>query len=558
MTNRADRQEAELQTVHDPETASADAIGATRPTVVTYDQGWLASFLRPALLALMVACLNFALLTFLRRFIPELGQAYATTIAALGIIAAVVGSTTTAWLAQPGQRLRRTAAYRLAELALLLFVTRLAVWVTIGAWPTLRLFVTRPLSTLFDGLFLVAATVVTISWVIATEMSRDLLDMALQPDELQLIQPDSEQARDGMRAANIDRRLLMNSFVVRWVIGGLLLIFLAAGSTMDFGSTGFAGLARLHIPGGIVVAIVVYFLAGLLLVSQGQLAILRARWTLEQSPSDDAVAQHWPIYVGTVIVLVGAIAALMPLGGTFWLSRIISATIGAIYFIFLLIFQIFSGLFILLLSLLPFQAEQNQPPAAAPQPIIPEAPAAPSSEFLEWASGATFWLIAAALLGYLATIYFTDKGVRLAWLTWFWAVLRTRWFAMRQSLATWQGNRLQADDPAEAGEDARGRHSRRMWPWQRNSDADARVRALYFAVLTAAEEAGRPRRRAETPTVYAPRLAAPMQDPVASEAIDALTDAFVDVRYGQGHADAADITRLESYWAHLREMLRRR
>ncbi|MEZ4554886.1 MAG: DUF4129 domain-containing protein [Caldilineaceae bacterium] len=525
-----------------------------QPDSIIYDQGWLASWLRPTLLALMVACLNLTLLIFLRRFIPELGAQFTLVVAILGIISAVVGSTTSTWLAQPGQRLRRSAAYRGAEIALLLLVTRLAVWITAGTWPTLRAFFTHPLSTLFDGLFLLAAAIVTISWVIAGEMSRDLLDMALQPDELLLVQPDGRG--DGMRAVGVDRRVLMNSFVVRWVVGGLLLIIFAAGATVEVGNFRLAGLAQLEIPGIVVLAIVVYFLAGLLLISQAQLAILRARWALEHAPTVDAVTRQWPLYVGTVLILIGALAALMPLGGTYWLSRIVAGVIGGIYMLFFTIFQIIAGLFILLLSLLPFSGREATPPPEAAQPIIPQTAPTPPSEFLEWAGGAAFWIIAALLLGYLAMVYFTDKGVRFGWLTLIWTMLRTRWQQWRATWRGWQQNRIRSrQDEGDAGSAAQQR-ARRRWPWQRNGTPEAQVRALYFAALDAAQEAGHPRRQAETPNRFAPRLAADMEDAEATEAVDALTDAFVHVRYGHREVTDADLSRLDALWQRLRRALR--
>ncbi|MCB0161715.1 MAG: hypothetical protein KDD83_26440, partial [Caldilineaceae bacterium] len=271
------------------------------------------------------------------------------------------------------------------------------------------------------------------------EMSRDLLDMALQPDELLLVQPDGRG--DGMRAVGVDRRVLMNSFVVRWVVGGLLLIIFAAGATVEVGNFRLAGLAQLEIPGIVVLAIVVYFLAGLLLISQAQLAILRARWALEHAPTVDAVTRQWPLYVGTVLILIGALAALMPLGGTYWLSRIVAGVIGGIYMLFFTIFQIFAGIFILLLSLLPFSGREATPPPEAAQPIIPQTAPTPPPEFLEWAGGAAFWIIAALLLGYLAMVYFTDKGFRLSWLTLIWTMLRARWHQLRTTWRGWQQNR---------------------------------------------------------------------------------------------------------------------
>lgn len=526
------------------------------PTVA-YDQGWLASWMRPTLLALMVACLNLTLLTFLRRFIPSLGIGFTFSVAFLGIVAAVIASVSTAWLAQPNQRLRRSLAYRGAEIVLILVTTRVAVWITTGTWPTLREIITQPLSTLFDGIFLLAFAIVTVSWVIAGEMSRDLLDMALQPDELYLTQPNHEHRGDGMRARTIDRRVLMTSFVIRWVIGGVLLILLAAGATVDFGNFGLVGLARLQIPGVVVFAIIFYFLAGMLLISQGQLAILRARWALDHAPSQEAVTRHWPVYVGSMLLVIGALAALMPLGGTYWLSRIVGGIIGGLYMVFFFVFQLLTAALILLLALLPFGSEENAAPPASAQPVMPDITATPPPEFLEWASGAVFWLAAAALLGYLAMIYFTDKGIRPGWLTWLWALLHERWQQWTGTWRTWQQTRVHGASDDDAGGHGKGGRRGWSWPWQRSNSPEATVRALYFAVLHAAQEAGVPRRQGETPHHFAPRLSSHLEDEAADEAVHALTDAFAGVRYGHQSVHPEEASRLEELWATLRSRVRR-
>ena len=75
-----------------------------------------------------------------------------------------------------------------------------------------------------------------------------------------------------------------------------MLVLLAAGSRFDLPAAGFFGVMRQNIDPTVIGAIVVYFLSGLVLISQGQLALLRARWTLQKTPSAPNVLRNWPFY----------------------------------------------------------------------------------------------------------------------------------------------------------------------------------------------------------------------------------------------------------------------
>lgn len=531
---------------------------------VHYDAGWLMSVQRPALIAIMVACINLVLLAFLRRLLPEFPPGYVLFLSLMGIAAAVIGCASTAWLAQPAQRARRTTGYRLAELGLLLVVTRLAVWITTGDWPTLHAFFTRPLATSLDGTFLLAVGVVSISWIIATEMSRDLLDMSLQPDELRLLEENRRRETGQPIASN--RGLLLNSFVGRWIVGGVIIVILAAGARVQLADNGFFAVTRQNVPAMVIFSIVIYFLAGLILISQGRLAILRARWTIEKTPDRSTVSRNWPIYVFAVVTVVGLLAAFMPFGGTYYLALIVATLMSIIYSVLFFVFQVLSTAFLLLLSLLPFSSNQEAAPQQAAQPMIPPAPTTPPPEFLEWAGGAIFWIMALVIVGYLAVIYFTDKGTNLGWLRRLWEMLRVRWLALRSAFTSWQVGRLRSESHGGRDGERRG-FWHRFRPDRHRYSPEARVRYLYLSLLATAESVGLARRSAETPFRYAPRLQADLAEPDgmegpvvpdAAETVEQLTGAFVDVRYAHQGPSEESVARLEAAWEALRPRLRRR
>jgi hypothetical protein len=240
-------------------TGQANA-GAVRR--VEYDQSWLMSLMRPLLVLIMVGCVDVALCVFAMRFFVGVPATYAWGLLFLSIGAAGVAVVSTSILAQPARRLQRTAIYRLSELALLLALTRLVVWATGTGFPSIEQMLIYPIDTLLDPLFLFSALIVAASWVIASELISDLNQLALQPDELMMLQQRNDRYGDPMRAATTDRRALLRQVVSRWVVLGILVILLAALLRRNMSINGVFALLRQGIEPTVMVAVVVYFLTG--------------------------------------------------------------------------------------------------------------------------------------------------------------------------------------------------------------------------------------------------------------------------------------------------------
>ncbi|NJN83849.1 MAG: hypothetical protein HC802_17295, partial [Caldilineaceae bacterium] len=259
------------------------------------------------------------------------------------------------WLAQPAQRLTRSTGYRIAEIVLLLVLTRLVIWAVAGSWPTPMTLMTRPFEALMEG-FVFGAIVVSLSWIMATAMTNDLIQMALRPDDLYTTRSFANRWQDNARPVHTDRGAILRRFVTRWVVGGLFLVTLAASSQIGPSDNGFLAIARQNIEPTVIIAVIVYFLAGLVLISQGQLAVLRARWTLQKTPNSRTVLRNWSFYAFGLILIVGLLATLMPLGGTFRFAQILGFLIEGVYLLLFGIFRMFFTLFLLLVSL--FTGEQ--------------------------------------------------------------------------------------------------------------------------------------------------------------------------------------------------------
>jgi hypothetical protein len=299
-------------------------------------------------------------------------------------------------------------------------------------------------------------------------------------------------------------------------------------------------------------------LAGLVLIIQGQLALLRSRWILQKTPSAPAVLHNWPVYALLIILLTGIVAALLPLGGTFYLAQFLSAILAGIYFFLFGLFRFFLTLFLMLLSWLTGEpVEEAPPPPPEPMPT-PDFQVPPQSAALPpWAGGVFFWAFAALLLGYAAYIYFSGKGSDFVWARRIWAMLRMRWLALFGAYQSWQAARVRAQ-AARAEQALQGtRRGLPAWLQLRGLDADRQVRYYYLALLHRAEEAGMPRQDAETPLHYAPRLAEQIEaDDANRTAITDLTDAFVKVRYAGDHVAPDRLAQIKQVWRQLRKTLR--
>ena len=438
---------------------------------------------------------------------------------------------------------------------------RVLMWAATASWPSPALLIERPLEMIIDGPFVVGLIVVLLSWFFASDMTASLLGLALQSDEVQMLARAKNKREAIYRGGRSDRQAILRNFVGRWITGGLLLILLASGSQVGPSPNGLFAIARQNVEPAVIGASIVYFLVGLALLSQGQLALLRARWTLEEAPSNAAVLRTWPLYAIALIGVAGLLAALLPFGDTFLLAQVMGAIVYAAYFFVTSVFQL-----LLALLLLPFSflnSEEPPPPEAPlPAPAAPPPEVVPPAEPLlpAWTGGALFWVTMALLLGAAAYIYFSGRGVRFDWLRRLLTALRLRWQHVAGALAEWQP--LRPSD-AEGAIDSQTRGQRLSRRQRRNLTPTQRARYLYLAMLTWASERDVPRRAGETPLQFEPRLRHSLPTAAAEEPLDeesprtivqTLTDIFVRIRYAGSAIDHETAEHLEQLWNYLQRV----
>lgn len=536
-------------------TGSIQAQETTSDIALGYDESWLSSLLRPLLIIVLVLCINVALAILLQQYATGLRAGVRWAILGLGVLAAVIGVTSTTWLAHPDQRLRRTAGYRVAEIVLILLVSRGVLWLAQGQLPSVDAFLMHPDEVFFDGPYLLTLIALLFTWFAAIDFTDDLAQLALQPDELHVAQTARSGVFDSSRPAQADRRAILRRIVARWVGWGIVLIFIASALRMGVTRERFWTLARQDVHPAVIAVIIMYFLCGLLLLSQGQLAVLRARWTIDRLPTSSSILRNWPIYTVVVLVATAMLALFLPLGDTLLISRLLGALLDALYFVVSLIFQLISLLLILLFSLLP-HSQSLPPPAATPEAMDAPPPIPPLAEIPPWLGGALFWTTILFVLALAAYFYFTDRQTNFRWLRMLRDMLRARWQQLWTGWNAWRRSQQLRDGAILGSAIAEAGARRRWWSLRWGGlNPEQQVRYLYFQLLDRAAEYDKPRRENETPAAYAPRLSeevgAQEED---KEAIEALTNAFVQVRYAGQSPQREQVSWLAQLWDRLRRV----
>lgn len=527
------------------------------------DTGWRTGLFRAALIALWAASMLAAPVAILRALTPwRLGY-----VLPLALFVALTGVLNTVRLGRPDWRDRRGTAFRLGEMVFLLAVAQLAIWLFSTHWPTpadLATWLRHP-GDFFSGQFVVVGALLLLVWGLAAAVAGDFLELAIQPDEV------AARASHAWGDASSQWRVfrpaprgeVVGRFAQRWVWWGVLLVTLTASSrvTLAQDSQGILkpGIGQLGIPPDVLIGLLCYFLAGLLLLSDARLAVLRGRWYNEGVAVTPPVTRRWRLTGLLILLAVALLALLLPVGSTGWLGQALEWLIALAMRVMLAFLFLITLLLTLLTYLwqLIFGAPAERPlaaPAAPPLAIPTQAEAA--RRLPDWLGGATLWLVVGVVAGYLLFSYLRAGG-RLAGVGGPWLLrLRLWWHGRRARFggavrrraaalrARWRPRRR---DGAAPGPARRARPGV-LLPRER-------VRYLYLQALRRAAERGLERPPHQTPAEFARDLAARL--PEAEEDADALTEAFIDARYGARDILPAEVQGAQTAWQRLMAALRK-
>lgn len=527
-----------------------------------FDAPWIGGVFRPVLIAVVAASIVAGPIAALR----VLGASWQLDyLLPLAWLVAMEGVYSTLRLGRPSGRDRRGLLFRLAEIVLILALLQIAIWAFSSGWPQLTdllLWLRHPLAFL-TGQFIFLAIWICAAWGLAIGITSDFLDLALQADEVAAhdhhVWGESRNQLQAGRA--VSRGDILARFVTRWTVGGVLLVFFTSLSqvslTTGAGGQIALGLRGLGLPAELMAALLCYFLAGLLLISQARLAVLRGRWYNQDIDVQPTVLRRWHANSVFAVALIALLAALLPMGTTSWLAGLIAAVMGFIMRAAYLLLTVLLVLFSLLLWPLRFltrdQAGEAPPPIAPPPQIPTQAEAV--SRLPDWLGGAVLWTVIALIVVYFALTYLRAqgrlRGKPLAWLQRLRYWWRARWAKAQTALSaavTQLGKRLHLP--------RRGEPSAPQLSAVRVSALSprARVRYFYLRMVSRAAERGLARRPHQTPREFASLLESQLPD--AEMDVEMLTEAFLAARYDTRPIPAPQAQATQTVWRRVMRALR--
>jgi hypothetical protein len=274
-----------------------------------------------------------------------------------------------------------------------------------------------------------------------------------------------------------------------FAVGGLMIV-LTGLVRMDLAQVGYTGrLESLPHPGppsaavGEALNIILFFLLGLLLLSQGQLSILRANWSWQRIEVAPDLAPAWAVlsvlFLGGVVILASLLPTSYSLGLLATLGYVVQWVLVLLSILALILLTLLYLLFALLARLLGM-AEPARPTLQPPEITSPLlVPTGGGPLWIEVLRSVVFWTIFFAVIGYSVYHFLKQRQdlvgmlVRLPGVGWLVVV----WQWLRWRLGHWQAQRRQARKPAPRGAVTAGRPA---WRFIRLGRLSPRELVLYF------------------------------------------------------------------------------
>lgn len=412
-------------------------------------------------------------------------------------------------------------------------------------------------STFVSVEFVLHSALAVLCWTMAYQLARALRELETTPIEhaVPITAPDFYLRSTMPHQGRTDRRARVQRIVAVVFVGALIMLLLSGVAQVDVRDLMAFRHGR---SSGIIVNVLVYLVIGFFLISQAQYATLKASWELQGVPVLAPVARRWLLWLVVFLLLVGLLAALLPVSYSVGLLDMIYTAMHWVAFIvaqiaFLLLWAL-SALIMLVTNLFAPNDAVEAPPIAMPTP--PPTPTGVEAAGLAWwqyARSALFWGILAIVLAYSLVHYVRDR----------WGLFRNlslrRW--MLRLLGMWDGL-TQGSRRAAASLRARLRRRRKgraaeIPAWRYTSPMRMtpreRVRFYYLATVRRSGQQGLPRPPAATPYEFERALGQAL--PEAREEVRTLTAAFVRARYSAHSVSQADAGGALAVWRRVKSAL---
>lgn len=530
---------------------------------------WSRHVVQPLLITLLVSSLFAAVAAI---FAILFSTAIWLYMPVLCFFVVLEGIYTSLWLQHPNQRITDNLAYRAAELVVIVLATRIFTWVITGDFPDWHLYLDylrHPLSLFSDLIFILGTLFIVFAWVRGLDLAITFSSLAIDRAEAAYYSTPKRERSEDQRPFRRSRSHTIRTFFKQWIWGGVFLAFCVALSTFDLPqlrtvSNPFA-ITRLGLQPLVLMAILVYFLAGFLLMSQAKLQAVNARWLQNGVVTSRRVERNWHRNSVYVLLIIAFMAALLPIGSTTGIGRILETAVFLLTGLVTLVYLLIIGLIAMLVP----QSQQTDAvgpvptlePLPTPEILPPQTPQAPS-EAAAFIFSSAFWALAIVLSVVAVSFFLRERGVRLnltvlkqighqllAWLKQAWQGVSRQAGELSRTVYA----RLNMEPEKEEGEG-----EKRPFRFMRLNALSPReqIRYFYLSTVRRAGEKGIKRRQDETPLEYAQDLKEEFPDTEID--VEALTDAFLKAQYSPQLIEKEEVNPIKRRWKHMRSNLRRR
>ncbi len=505
---------------------------------------WADNFFRPFLITVMIMCLSVALVNMVQLINPAWRGFYFL----VGMLVVTIEAIYSYRLLKY-HRLRGTSIirYRVAEIVVLILVLKILnfmgkSWAIISQ--ELQIIWSDP-SNLISLEFYMIIFLAFLAWMAASSTSADF---------------------EALYNPYRDNRSALDSLAERFFWGGGILLVIS-GLTQWIAQYGVASLIDWQRPflNGIIFNVLIYFMVGLVLLSQVNLTTLQVRWRVQKITVAGGLVRQWAkygfVFLGIVTVLAFILPTRYSLGFLTTIAYLLQFLINLVIFFFQLVLLLITILLSQLLNIFGgTPIETGHIPVMPPLPPSGGNAETSTPAWLEVIQSLIFWVVSLAIVGYLLKIYINDhagvfkqlKRLKLVKLLFNFLAQLGRQFMVwgRMGLAM-------LPQSSRGGGKEEGQATAQLWHWLslRRLSPRERIVSYYLNILKRAKKEGIPRQSHQTPYEYEARLSQSV--PTVQAEVQDLTDTFMQARYSQDTYDEKQAKSVKQQWQKIRNALRR-
>ena len=512
---------------------------------------------KPIAIATMLSCIAISIAQVVSLVAPRWPGRFFTALTFLVSLESIHAHRA---LARSRQMTRDRWRFRFVEWVVILLVVRLGISLSRGTEGLMADVASwsADLSSFFELSFIAASVLMAAFWGLALTLSRAMQELEAAPIERE---PSVTDANFYLRSTmphrgRTDRQARLDLIVNIYFGGGAVILLVSGFAQVDVRDL---VLLRHSRSSGVILNVLVYFLIGLLLISQARYTILRANWELASIPILGRLGRRWTLLVACFLLLVALVSAALPVGYSVGLLEAVSTAVNWVAVAIMKVVSLLVFIVSMILSFLlgrPSGAPAQTAREPIPSPPAPP-PAVPNEPWPWWGvvRSLIFWMILTGVVGYSLLHFARDRwgllrGISvsrlLAWLRGLWQSLRsgTRRAAIliRKGIA----QRLALRKPRE------GRRAWRYISLRRLSPRD-RVRYYYLSILRRTSRQGFGRPPPTTPLEYEQTLA--NQVPGAADEVAQLSSAFIEARYSEHLISSEYAGGMRGVWRSVKKAL---